>query len=220
MKQQAGPRSSGPPHNPFVRELIAGKRQWASSLTTAQAKAGFKGWHERGYLPHRDEPGLTQMVTFHVADSFPTALRSEWEALLKIEDDIERRKKLQGYLDQGRGECPLRKTQIASLVDEALRFYHGTNYELRAWVVMPNHLHVLFKVELKPMGQVVKDWKDYTAREANKLLGRKGKFWALDYWDTYMRDSNHESKARHYAEKNPVKAGLTREAKDWPWSSA
>ena len=108
VKAQPNPRPNGPPHNPGVRELVAGKRKWASSLTPEQAKAGFKGWHERGYLPHRDEPGLTQMVTFHVADSFPTALRGEWAALLEIEDDAERRIKLQAYLDKGRGECPLR----------------------------------------------------------------------------------------------------------------
>jgi putative DNA methylase len=148
------------------------------------------------------------------------ALRSEWAALLEIENDLERRKKLQGYLDKGRGECPLRKPQIATLVDEALRFRHGTHYELRAWVVMPNHLHILFKVEAKPMGDVIRDWKEYTAREANKLLGRRGKFWAADYWDTYMRDSKHELQARHYAEKNPVKARLACEPKDWLWSSA
>jgi len=70
------------------------------------------------------------------------------------------------------------------------------------------------------MGKVVKDWKNYTAREANKLLGRRGQFWALDYWDTYMRDSLHELRARDYAERNPVKAMLAREPKDWPWSSA
>src|SRR5262245_43143725 len=69
------PRRAGPPHNANVRELVAAKRKWASSLTQEQARAGFKGWHERGYLPHRDEPGLTQMVTFHVDDAFPTALR-------------------------------------------------------------------------------------------------------------------------------------------------
>jgi REP element-mobilizing transposase RayT len=203
-----------------VRELIAGKRQWASSLTVEQANAGFKGWHERGYLPHRDEPGLTQMVTFHLADSFPAALRSEWAGLLEIEDNDERRKKLQGYLDKGRGECPLRQPQLGKLVEEALRFHDGKDYELRAWVVMPNHLHVLFKVTAKPMRKVVKEWKNYTAREANKLLGRRGQFWALDYWDTYMRDSLHELRARDYAERNPVKAMLVREPKDWPWSSA
>jgi putative transposase len=220
MKAQSDSHAAGPPHNPGVRELVAGKRKWASALTRAQAKAGFKGWHERGYLPHRDEPGLTQMVTFHVADSFPAALRGEWAALLEIEDNAERRRKLQAYLDKGRGECPLRNPQLAGMVDEALRFHHGCAYELRAWAIMPNHVHVLFKVTGKPMGQVVADWKEYTARKTNKLLGRRGEFWALDYWDTFMRDSAHELQARRYAENNPVKAGLVKEAKAWLWSSA
>jgi REP element-mobilizing transposase RayT len=214
------PRRAGPPLNPGVRELVAAKRKWASSLTPEQAKAGFKGWHERGYLPHRDEPGLTQMVTFHVVDSFPRALRSEWAALFEIEDDSERRKKLQAYLDKGHGKCPLRNPHIASLVEGALRFHHEKLYELRAWVIMPNHVHVLFKVTEKPMGVLVGDWKEYTAREANKLLGRRGQFWAHDYWDTFMRDPDHELRARNYAENNPVKARLISIARNWPWSSA
>jgi putative transposase len=214
------PRSPGPPHNSGVRELVAGKRRWASPLKRADAIAGFQGWHERGYLPHRDEPGLTQLVTFHVADSFPAELRSEWAALLEIEDDKTRRKKLEAYVDKGRGKCLLRKPEIARLVDRVLRFHHGTKYELRAWVVMPNHLHVLFKVGSTPMRKVVSDWKEYSAREANKILGRRGRFWADDFWDTYMRDSAHELSARCYTENNPVKALLVRESKDWPWSSA
>ena len=70
------------------------------------------------------------------------------------------------------------------------------------------------------MGQVIADWKEFTARAANKFLGRRGAFWASDYWDTFMRDSAHELQARHYAEKNPVKARLVTEPKAWPWSSA
>ena len=160
------------------------------------------------------------MVTFHVEDSFPEALRAEWAALLEIEEDAERRKKLQAYLDKGRGECPLRNAQIATLVEGALRFHHGRHYELRAWVIMPNHVHVLFVVGDKPMGRVIHDWKRYTALESNKLLGRRDRFWADDYWDTFMRDSKHELQARNYAERNPVKARLISSAKDWPWSSA
>jgi len=211
---------SGLPHNPDLRELIAGKRKWASSLTVEQAKTGFKGWHELAYLPHRDEPGLIQMVTFHVADSFPASLRSEWQALMEIEENDERRKQLQAYLDKGRGECPLRQPRLARLVEGAFLFYHGTAYELRAWVVTPNHVHVLFQAGDKPMGQVIGDWKEYTARQANKFLNRRGKFWAADYWDTFMRNAKHELQARNYAEMNPVKAGLVRAAKDWAWSSA
>jgi REP element-mobilizing transposase RayT len=210
----------GPPHNPGIRDLIRGKRKWATSLSHEQAKAGYKGWHERGYIPHRDEPGLVQMVTFHVADSFPRTLRSEWAALFEIEVDTERRKKLQAYLDKGRGECPLSISEIGELVDNALQFHHGTHYELRAWVVMPNHVHVLFKVGSKPMGRVIADWKEYTARAANKILGRGGTFWAKDYWDTYMRNSEHEFRAVDYTEKNPVKALLVRQPEEWRWSSA
>src|SRR5204863_7983410 len=53
-------RPTGPPHNPGVRELVAGKRRDSSPPDREHAMLGFRGWHERGYLPHRDEPGLTQ----------------------------------------------------------------------------------------------------------------------------------------------------------------
>src|SRR5688572_18052907 len=62
------PHRPGPPHNPGVRDLVAGRRRWSSPPKMKDAKQGFRGWHERGYLPHRDEPGLTQFVTFHLTD--------------------------------------------------------------------------------------------------------------------------------------------------------
>lgn len=70
------------------------------------------------------------------------------------------------------------------------------------------------------MGKLLHDWKGYMAKEANKLLCRKGRFWQKDYWDTYMRDTRHEICALHYIENNPVKAGLAPSAAEWPWSSA
>ena len=91
MNQPSKPRRPGPPHNPGVRDLVEGKRRWSSPPKPEDAKRGFRAWNERGYLPHRDEPGLTQFVTFRLADSFPQELRSEWEQLLKIEDDQQRR---------------------------------------------------------------------------------------------------------------------------------
>jgi REP element-mobilizing transposase RayT len=203
-----------------VRELVAGKRQWSARPQKDDARQGFQGWHERGYLPHRDEPGLTQFVTFHLADSFPAALRSEWAGMLQVEEDRERRRQLERYLDQGRGECHLRQPQVAMRVEKSLLFRHGSDYELIAWVLMPNHLHVLFVVGAAPMSRTVENWKKFTAHEANKLLRRRGQFWADDYWDTYMRDAAHTLKTRQYIENNPVKAGLVREPAEWPWSSA
>ena len=216
------PQASGSkrPHNPGLRELISGKRQWALPLKMEDARKGFRGWHERGYLPHRDEPGLTQFVTFRLADSFPESLRSEWEAILAVEDDRERRLQLENYLDKGRGECHLRRPDTSPMVENALLFRHPGDYEMHAWVLMPNHVHVMFTIRETPMSRAVEDWKKFTAHKANELLNRQGKFWADDYWDTFMRDAQHTLKTRRYIENNPVKARMVCEPAKWPWSSA
>ena len=213
-------RRAGPPHRPALRELIEGKRCWSSPLSRQAAKKGFRGWHERGYLPHRDAPGLTQFVTFRVFDSFPESLRHEWEHLSRIENDRERRAELEAYLDRGRGHCPLRSPEVAKVVENNLCNFAQSRYELRAWVIMPNHVHVLFKTADVPMSEIVGAWKKHTARLANKLMEKRGAFWAEDYFDVFMRDSAHELGTIRYIEANPSKAKLVLDPKGWPWSSA
>jgi REP element-mobilizing transposase RayT len=224
---------SRPPHNPGLRDLIQGKRKWSQAPNIEDVKRGFQGWHERGYLPHRDEPGLTQFVTFRLADSFPESLRSEWEHFAKLEDHREKRKQLEEYLDRGRGECHLRRPEIANLVENNFRKFSGRKslspshasddrlrYELRAWVIMPNHIHILFKVGSVSMSETVGAWKRHTGRLANELLEKRGEFWAEDYFDTYIRDAEHEQKTMRYIESNPAKARLVLDPRDWSWSSA
>jgi putative transposase len=220
VKRDKRASHGGLPYNPWVRDLVQSKRTWSRSLQSEDLERGFAGWHERGYLPHRDEPGLDQFVTFHLADSFPVSLRSEWEAMLEVEDDAERRRQLEVYLDRGRGECYLRIPEIGQVMDEAFRFCHGRTYELLAWCVMPNHVHALPKTQVEPLGRIIAQFKKYTAREANRVLGRTGRFWAKDCWDTYMRDSRQELATIKYIESNPVKAFLVKEPGEWPWSSA
>ncbi|HZR20989.1 MAG TPA: transposase [Verrucomicrobiae bacterium] len=214
-------RLPSPPYNPGLGKLVSGKCVWDGLAKPGDKKAGFRGWHERGYLPHRDSPELTQFITFHLRDAFPRVLRSEWAALLKIENNRERRKVIEAYLDKGRGESWLRDPEIAGICEKALRWFDEARYQLKAWCLMPNHVHVLVEVTTVPMSEFVKSWKAHTAREANRLLQRQGtSFWADDYWDTYMRDSDHEQRVAHYIENNPVKAGLARLPADWQWSSA
>lgn len=246
MRQLLQPRRPGPPHNPGLRDLVEGKRRWSSPPKIENLKQGFRGWNERGYLPHRDEPGLIQFVTFRLADSFPASLRSEWEHLARIEDDRERRTEIETYLDKGRGECHLGRPEIAKIVEDNFLNFSGccgsqtrrpdesccdsqsraprapdaVRYELRAWCIMPNHVHILFKVGTVPMATIVGDWKKHTGRLANKVLGKRGAFWAEDYFDTYMRDAEHERKTIRYIENNPAKAKLVLDPKAWLWSSA
>ncbi len=204
----------------YLRELVYEKNKWDEPLSHADKTNGFLGWHERGYLPHCDKPGLVQLVTLRLVDSLPASRRGEWEHLLKIEDVRERRKELESYLDRGVGECGLRDPRVAACVEEAMRFHHGQRYELLAWCVMPNHVHVLVQVWDWPLAKMLQNWKSIMAVKSNRILGRNGAFWQREYWDTFMRSEEQEKTAIRYVESNPAKAKLCPVAEDWPFSSA
>jgi hypothetical protein len=105
------------------------------------------GWHSRGYLPHFDGGELTQFITFRLADSLPQELLDRWREELASEQDIDvdtaLRKRIELFLDQGYGECYLRHPRVASSVQNSFLFFDGERYRLTAWVVMPNHAHLL-----------------------------------------------------------------------------
>lgn len=203
-----------------LRELVYEKNQWDEPLSLADKAKGFLGWHERGYLPHCDRPGLVQLVTFRLQDSLPVSRRGEWEHLLTIEDAGERRLRLEEYLDRSVGKCWLQNPAIADLVETIICFHHQKQYELLAWCVMPNHVHSLVHIWDVPLSRVMQNWKSMIAVEANRVLGRNGSFWQREYWDTFMRDEAQERKATRYIENNPVKAKLCVAPEEWKFSSA
>ena len=122
----------------------------------------------------------------------------------------------------GSGPQWLRDPRIAGLVAESIRSGASRRrwYELDAWVVMPNHVHVLVELWTMSLGRLLKAWKGASAHAVNLVLGSGGTLWQREYWDRYIRDEAHFGKARHYIESNPVKAGLSRAAAEWPFSSA
>ena len=201
-------------------QLIKSKREWTEPLTSEEAKQGFKGWYSSKHLPHFDAPGTRQFITYRFADAMPASRRNEWRAFLALEDEDEKQRKIEAYLDKGYGKCHLRDPRIAALVQENLWHHDGLKYRLQAWVIMPNHVHALTEIWNVPMGEILKSWKSYTAKEANKLLGRIGTFWEEDYFDHYLRDDEHFRRVLHYIENNPNKAGLAKAPADWLWSSA
>ncbi|MGV3663271.1 MAG: REP-associated tyrosine transposase [Prosthecobacter sp.] len=209
----------GPPHHPEARKIVERQRETSPPPTKEEQMAGFRGWQERGYLPHRDEPGLTQFVTFRLADSFPEERRAEWGKLLRIEDARERRAELEAWLDGGAGACHLRDARVAEGVMQKLRSLEGDGGGVvRAFTIMPNHIHLLLDIQDLPLAKWIQHLKGATARTANQLLRRTGPFWQADYWDTYMRDVEHEERTVRYIRNNPVKAGLVSDWKAWPWT--
>lgn len=180
-----------------------------------------RGWHSRGYLPHFGMPGVIQSITYRLHDALPLEVVEAIQQDKRWHDNLAKRQQIENYLDAGYGECFLRDDRVANLVEENWLHFDGQRYRLLAWVVMPNHIHVLIEVfEGYLLDKVVQSWKSYTALEANKILNRSGRFWYPDYFDRYIRDENHFGNVVRYIHNNPVKAGLADTAELWPFSSA
>ena len=169
------------------------------------------GWHSRGYLPHFDAGEVFQSITFRLYDSMPQRLwksgNMSWQANRNC----------------GKTSCDLelKHTWIAALVQSALTYFDSQRYRLSAWVVMPNHVHLLAAPCIDhSLSNIMHSLKSYTAQEANRLLNRRGNFWFEDYFDRYIRNAKHFENAVNYIESNAVRAGLCKTACDWRFGSA
>jgi REP element-mobilizing transposase RayT len=93
-------------------------------------------------------------------------------------------------------------------------------FQLHAYVVMANHVHVLLDPNLS-IARITRMIKGSTAREANRVLGRTGmRFWQEESFDHWIRNAAGWDRVRRYIEGNPVAAGLVQKPEQWPWSSA
>ncbi|MBI3695203.1 MAG: transposase [Acidobacteria bacterium] len=126
-------------------------------------------------------------------------------------------------LDHARsGPLHLARPEIASIVVEAI--LAGRNplghYRLHAFVVMPNHVHLLI-TPLLPVPRLLQSLKGATGRRANQFLRVTGKaFWQEESYDHRVRDETEFRRVRAYVEENPVRAGLVQRPEDYLWSSA
>jgi REP-associated tyrosine transposase len=169
-------------------------------------------------LPHFYPEGYWLFVTWHLHGSLPRrrypppAKASAGEAFVWIDR----------YLDLAReGPLFLRQDVIANLVVGSL--FRGAelgHYQLGAFVVMANHVHVLLFPEISP-SQLLKSLKGRTAREANRLLGRTGEqFWQRESYDHCVKDPAEFARIVAYIENNPLKAGVVQRGEEYPWSSS
>lgn len=184
-----------------------------------------RDWHSRGYLPHFDGGQIAQFVTFRLVDSFPETKLRQWADELEVlslkKAEAERRRRIEEFLDKGMGEQWLSQPPVAEIVERALLFFDGQRYRLHAWVIMPNHVHVLLTPNVNHgLSQILHTWKSFTAKKANKLLQKTGAFWQDEYFDRFVRNERHFDAALSYIENNPVKAGLCLDPIEWHYTSA
>lgn len=198
------------------------------------------GLYARGKLPHLKREGAAYFITFRLADSLPRAalerLKQEREAIVQQARAANRpltwheeqqlfvwySERVEAFLDAGAGACWLRRPEIADLLASAVNFFAAERYDLHAWVVMPNHVHVVFRPHPDhTVSEIEHSWKSFTANEANRMLNRVGEhFWQKESYDHWIRDDAERARLCAYVTDNPVKARLCSQPTDWPWSSA
>ncbi len=207
----AGITAGGAPASPAV----------ASSAVTAPAVLHD---HCRKYLPHIEGKAL-QSVTFRLYDSLPKEVIQQWKNLLdnakETQETIRLRTRIEQYEDTGYGQCFLKDPRVAQIVQDTLEFGDGAQYNLLRWCIMPNHVHVL--IEVLPdnsLSTILQSWKSVSAHKANKVLNRTGAFWMDEYFDRYIRTTEHLHDILEYIDYNPVRAGLSETPAQYPYCSA
>jgi REP element-mobilizing transposase RayT len=172
-------------------------------------------YYER-HLPHWNPEDAALFITWRLKDSLPRnvelPMAKGGKAFVAVDRMLDR---------PATGPTWLREPEIAESVARALKY--GADalklYELCAWVIMCNHVHILIDPRAE-MDRITNSIKGYSAHEANRILGRGGPFWQTESYDRWVRSSEARERIVRYIEWNPVSAGLVSRAEDYRWSSA
>ena len=172
----------------------------------------------RHNLPHLGQRGVIVFITFRLADSMPSELLSKWrgeretwlDAHPEPWDDVtaqEYAREFQGYiekwLDAGHGACILARSDCNRIVSDALEYFNGKRYVLHAYIVMPNHVHVLLELpDRVELPRMLHSWKSFTAKKICGIVGASGPVWQRDYFDRLVRSEGHYRHCLDYIRKN------------------
>ncbi len=207
----------------------------------------------RNILPHIRPIGATFFITTRLDDALPRhIIRELKEAFEKEKTDIiqshpndyeerlyDASKRHFGKYDhqldeKPYGECYLKNPDVAHIIMEKLKEMDEHYFELQAYCIMPNHLHLLINTSIQLLGtdidesnlddryiqldKTMKHFKGATSYLSNQALGRKGKFWQRDSYDHYVRNDKEWDNIVNYILNNPVKAKLAQTSLDWKYS--
>ncbi len=119
------------------------------------------------------------------------------------------------------GRRPLfRSVDVAQDMVDTLNYYQDRgDYTLHAFVVMPDHLHLLITPHHKTISDVLRNIKSWAAKSMRDRTGVAGTVWQASFHDTVIRNEDHFKKAADYIHWNPVQAGLARKPGEYPTSS-
>ncbi|MEI8079222.1 MAG: transposase, partial [bacterium] len=220
---------------PFIPKDEAGGERDTGNLACEKRQAGNHacesnsiGIHKtKRNLPHWQRDAAIYYVTFRLADSLPQSelkvWRDERDAWLDTHpepwtDDAwaeyHRRfsTRLEAWLDHGYGACVLAEPALRHEVEACLRHFDGERYHLHAFVIMPNHVHVLLEpLSGNRLDTILHGIKGISARRCHECLGKGGTFWMDESFDHLVRSEAQLAHYLDYIRENPAKARLLAE---------
>lgn len=164
-------------------------------------------------LPHWAQRNAVQFITCRLADSLPQEKLDEYRNLrqrlyyegnkelwsVEVQQMVDR---IVYWLCKGYGEMILRDAAVRDIVVKTIDFWNNKRYQLLAYVIMPNHLHMLLTPAVEEdMYLTLRDFKHYTTREINRYLNRRGSVWHSDSFDRMPR--NNKEYNRYLGYNNP-----------------
>ena len=171
-------------------------------------------------MPHWNVDGAIYHVSFRLADSVPEEKLQEWQEAqadfrrrqlagepMSAEDVSELKRlyaeRIEMYLDSGYGACILRSDGALAVVRDTLFYGDGVDYRLHAYGIMPNHVHVGFAMRAGgSLSQIVQAWKSVSSHRINRLLGRRGTVWQVDYYNHVIRTAEEYQAQMNYIAQN------------------
>ena len=115
--------------------------------------------------------------------------------------------------------CPeigLLEPEERTLVQTALEFFSGQRYELSAYVIMDNHVHLLvYPFENHTLESLVHSWKSFTASQLQKRFGRRNAIWQRESYDHIIRSEVDYQEKLRYMMRNPFDRWPEIESYQW-----
>ncbi|MFA6981150.1 MAG: transposase [Ignavibacteriaceae bacterium] len=188
-------------------------------------------FHRRN-LPHLYYNDGTYFITYRLFGSMPNAILSELNKIYISEMKIDLNKlglvKLENILNKyeellnRNSYLPkyLSDERIAKICQCTIHYYDENQYKLICYCIMPNHIHLIFKLipNNKGISKIMQSIKRTSASESNKVLDREGIFWQAESFDRLIRDDKELYFTINYVLENPVKAGLIDAWEKWRYT--
>lgn len=100
------------------------------------------------------------------------------------------------------------------------RIMRQTEARVLAYCLMTNHFHLALQVGNIPLSSIMHRFLTGYACGFNRRLDREGHLFQARHRAIICTNEAYLATLIRYIHQNPVRAGLVRKVRDWPWSSA